>query len=130
MFTRQKIGIFGFIFLISIYIFAGGGESEDVIIMDSAELETIINSGEDYILIDVRTIEEYSAGHIPSAINIPYDIIQDNLPSTDYSALIIVYCRSGRRSGIAKQSLEQIGYLNVIDFGSYKLWEKELLIEN
>ena len=51
--------------------------------------------------MDVRTAEEYNSGAIPSAINIPYDVIADNLPTEDRSARIILYCRSGSRSSLA-----------------------------
>src|SRR4030042_1783504 len=72
----------------------------------------------DLYLIDVRTAEEYRAGAIPSALNIPYDVIQDNLPTQDRQARIVVYCRSGNRSGRAKATLEALGFRNVNNFGA------------
>jgi phage shock protein E len=54
-----------------------------------------------YVLVDVRTQDEYTDGHIPTAVNLPYDVIATNPPTTDTSALIIVYCASGRRSALA-----------------------------
>jgi len=79
-------------------------------------------------LVDVRTEEEYNSGAIPSAINIPFDLIADNLPTEDRSARIIVYCRSGNRSGIASDTLEGLGFTNVLDFGGVNNWKGELEI--
>ena len=63
----------------------------------------------------MRTEGEYKAGAIPSAINIPFDVIADNLPTTDRSARIIVYCRSGNRSAVATDTLEDLGFSNVLE---------------
>lgn len=72
--------------------------------------------------IDVRTAEEYSAGHIEGAALIPYEVIADNISkiTTDKNADIRVYCRSGRRSGVAKDTLTAMGYTNVINEGGYE----------
>ena len=77
-------------------------------------------------LVDVRTEGEYKAGAIPSAINIPFDVIADNLPTEDRSARIIVYCRSGNRSGVAADTLDDLGFTNVLDFGGVSNWRGEL----
>ena len=72
-------------------------------------------------VIDVRTAEEFRQGHLPDAVNIPYDEIGSRvseLPS-DRSRTIVLYCRSGRRSGIAKQTLEGVGFTNAINAGGY-----------
>ena len=73
-------------------------------------------------VIDVRTDAEFQAGHLPSAINIPYDVITSRVSElpADKSRTIVLYCRSGRRSGIAKTSLEQIGFTSVINGGGYE----------
>lgn len=89
--------------------------------------ELVTENTKDYLLIDVRTAEEYEAGHIPGAKHIPYETILDEIPVSNKDALIIVYCRSGRRSGIALDSLTEAGYTNVINFGSYKSWPGELI---
>lgn len=74
------------------------------------------------IWIDVRTKGEYNYSHLEGSINIPYDIITTYIVSTapDKSADIRVYCRSGRRSGIAKEKLEGIGYTNVTNEGGMR----------
>ena len=79
-------------------------------------VESIMAKG-NYVIVDVRTKEEYEESHVKEAINIPYDEIDENtdLPK---EKTIFVYCKSGRRSGIAKESLEKLGY-NVIDLGAF-----------
>lgn len=72
------------------------------------------------VWIDVRTPEEYAAGHVPLAINIPYEQIGDQIGQVtqDKDANIYVYCRSGHRAGIAKDTLEKAGYEHVVNLGS------------
>jgi rhodanese-related sulfurtransferase len=95
--------------------------------IDSDELEKLIaEKSEDYILVDVRTKQEYESGYIPTAINIPHREIGENPPTDDRSAKIILYCRSGNRSNIARETLEKLGFSNVIDFGGINRWEGEL----
>ena len=72
--------------------------------------------------IDVRTAEEYNAGHLEGAINIPYDEIEQKIEavSADKTADIQLYCRSGRRSGIALETLRGLGYSKVTNAGAYE----------
>lgn len=127
------------LFVSGAVLFAGGrGENKDqgtpgttagagIEPLTSERLAEIIasNDGNTY-LVDVRTEEEYNSGAIPSAINIPFDVIADNLPTEDRSARIIVYCRSGNRSGIASDTLAGLGFTNVLDFGGVSNWKGEL----
>ena len=72
------------------------------------------------VVIDVRTSEEFATGHVEGAINIPYDTIKPNLPALakiSKNENILLYCRSGRRSAIAMQSLTQLGYHNLQNGG-------------
>lgn len=73
------------------------------------------------IWIDVRTAGEFNAGHLDGALHIPYDVIGDQITSAipDKDAEIHVYCRTGRRSGIALKTLEGMGYTNVVNEGGY-----------
>lgn len=73
------------------------------------------------ILIDVRTNAEYSSGHLKNAINIPHDQIQTKIMEIvkDKNAKIVLYCRSGNRSGIAESVLKKMGYSNVVNAGAY-----------
>lgn len=75
----------------------------------------------DTTIIDVRTAGEFEDGHLKEAINIPYNQIAKQITSyvTEKEAPIMVYCRSGRRSGIAKFILEKNGYNNVINGGGF-----------
>lgn len=71
------------------------------------------------ILIDVRTADEYAAGHAAQAILLPYDVIEQKIAqiAPNKNQKIYVYCRSGRRSAIASATLKHIGYSNLIDLG-------------
>ena len=72
------------------------------------------------VVIDVRTPEEFATGHVEGAINIPYDAIKPNLSALakiGKDENILLYCRSGRRSAIAMQSLSQLGYRNLRNGG-------------
>ena len=92
------------------------------------EAKSIMDSQEGYIILDVREQEEYDQGHIPGAILIPYTQIEeaaaDQLPEKDQ--LILVYCRSGRRSKIAADTLVQMGYTNIKEFGGIIDWPYEV----
>lgn len=78
--------------------------------------------GAEVIWIDVRSSAEYAQGHLPSALNIPHTEIAAKIAevSQDKTATIQLYCRSGRRSGLAEQQLKALGYLNVSNAGSYE----------
>ena len=73
------------------------------------------------MLVDVRTVAEYNAGHLTNAVNIPLDEIQKAFPRrvSDRSQVVLLHCRSGRRSGLAEQQLRALGYTNVFNIGSY-----------
>ncbi len=84
----------------------------------------IMDSGEEYILLDVRTKEEFDDGHIEGAILIPDFEIEERAETElpDKDALILVYCRSGRRSKNAASILAALGYTNVREFGGINNW--------
>ena len=92
-----------------------------------AEAKKIMDSGEKYILLDVRSEEEFKEKHIPKAIVIPHDEIKERAEQelSDKNALILVYCRSGSRSKKAIDVLLQMGYTNVKDFGGINDWPYE-----
>ena len=91
------------------------------------EAKQIMDSEEGYIILDVREQDEYDAGHIPGAILIPYTQIKEkaNEMLTDKDQLILVYCRSGRRSKIAAEALVELGYTNIKEFGGILDWPYE-----
>ena len=103
----------------------GGSASYDQI--SGAEAKALMDSESGYIILDARTQEEYDEGHIPGAIMIPeYEIAdraEKELP--DKEQLILVYCRSGRRSKIAAEELVKLGYTNVKEFGGINDWKYE-----
>lgn len=80
------------------------------------DVDKVIEEG-NYVVVDVRTKDEYDTGHVVDSLLIPYDTIDENV-NLDKDKTILVYCRSGRRSNIAKQELEKLGY-TVIDLGGY-----------
>ena len=101
------------------------GDGESVYRRISAEdAHQMMQEADEYILLDVRREDEFVTEHIEGAILIPYDEIEnraaDELP--DKNALILIYCRSGRRSEIAAIELVSMGYTNVYDFGGILDW--------
>ena len=92
------------------------------------EAKEIIDSEEGYIILDVRTQEEYDQGHIPGAIVISHEEIAEKAEKmlTDKDQLILVYCRSGRRSKIAAEALVELGYTNIKEFGGISDWPYEV----
>jgi rhodanese-related sulfurtransferase len=85
----------------------------------------------DYIILDVRRPDEFAAGHIPNAINVPNETIGTfeipELPDKDQ--LIMVYCRSGRRSKEAAEKLLKLGYTNIVEFGGILDWKGETVTD-
>ncbi|MBO5454088.1 MAG: rhodanese-like domain-containing protein [Clostridia bacterium] len=88
----------------------------------------IMDSGEEHIILDTREQDEFDSGHIPGAILIPYTEIENKAEEIipDKDKLILVYCRSGRRSKIAAESLAKLGYTNVKEFGGIIDWPYEV----
>jgi rhodanese-related sulfurtransferase len=87
----------------------------------------MLDADENVTLLDVRTQEEYDEGHIEGAILLPYDTITASsigLPA-DKASAVIVYCRSGRRSAIAAETLLSLGFTNVYDLGGIQSWPYE-----
>ena len=87
-----------------------------------------MDSEEGYIILDVRTQEEYDEGHILGAIVISHEEIEEKAEDvlTDKDQLILVYCRSGRRSKIAAEALVELGYTNIKEFGGIIDWPYEV----
>ena len=110
-----------------LFMFMQSGNANQT--MTYQELQNKLNAKENFVLLDVRTQEEFNAGHIPSAILLPYDEINLKaatvLPEKEKE--IVLYCRSGRRSAIAKKALVELGYKDVKDFGVINRWQGELV---
>ena len=93
------------------------------------EAKNIMDNETDYIILDVRTEEEFSKGHIDGAILIPDYEITDKAEEilTDKDQLILVYCRSGRRRKLAADSLVTMGYTNIKEFGGIIDWPYDII---
>ncbi len=102
---------------------AESGTSYEQITQETAQ--EIMDSGEDIIILDVRTQEEFSEEHIPGAICVPNETIADSdIPQLpDKQQTILVYCRSGRRSKEASQKLAALGYTGIKEFGGIIDWQ-------
>ncbi len=94
----------------------------------AAEAKQIMDSQEGYIILDVRSQSEYDEGHIPGAILIPNTEIEERAEESlpDKDQLILVYCRSGRRSKLAAETLVELGYTNIREFGGIIDWPYEV----
>lgn len=103
--------------------FMSRGDSKSLVSYE--ELQQKLNEKAPIVLLDVRTQEEFDNGHIPGALLLPYDEIDQKAAKLlpDKEKEIIIYCRSGRRSAIAKDGLEALGYTNVKDFGGMNRWQ-------
>ena len=95
------------------------------------EAVEIMNKESGYIILDVRRPDEFAAGHISNAINIPNEIIgTSDIPELqDKDQLILVYCRSGRRSKEAAEKLVSLCYTNIVEFGGILDWKGEIVTE-
>jgi rhodanese-related sulfurtransferase len=92
-------------------------------VVDASAARTLVAAGAK--VVDVRTPAEFAAGHVPGAVNIPFDEMgkrhaEIGPPSTP----VLVYCRTGHRSGIAGQTLREKGFIRIFDLKSYDLWAR------
>ena len=121
--------------LISLSLFGmtacdGGNEKSSTYEQITAEqAKNIMDTEKDYVIIDARTDEEFAEGHIENAILIPEYEIADRAEKelSDKEQLILVYCRSGRRSKIASEELVKLGYTNVKEFGGIIDWPYDIV---
>ena len=124
-----------FSFLLLLFLLAGctaSNEQENSyrqISMDEAV--TMMEEESGYIILDVRTPEEYRERHIPNAINIPNETIgsEDIQELPDKDQLILVYCRSGNRSKQASGKLAELGYTNIVEIGGINDWTGDTVSE-
>ena len=117
-------------FLMALLLLAGcGAQSEESTYrqVNAEEAATMMEEESGYIILDVRTAQEYSEKHIPGAINIPNETIgTEDIPELpDKEQLILVYCRSGNRSKQASEKLVKLGYTNIVEFGGINDWTGE-----
>ena len=120
--------------VLAIFVLAGCSKetaenSYKQISMDEAV--TMMAEETDYIILDVRTPEEFAEKHIPNAINVPNETIgKDDIPELPRKdQMILVYCRSGNRSKQASEKLVKLGYTNIYEFGGINDWTGETVGE-
>lgn len=96
-------------------------------LLTAEQAKARMDSGDEIIVLDVRTAEEYAEAHIPGAVLLPNEEIGDTPPAQlpDKGTEILIYCRSGNRSAQAAKKLAALGYTNVFDFGGIKDWPYE-----
>ena len=106
----------------------GNPQEASFVNITAEKAKQLMDTEENYIILDVCTQEEYDQGHIPGAILIPDNRIDADAEKvlTDQNQLILVYCSSGRRSKLAAERLVQLGYSNIKEFGGILDWPYEV----
>ena len=117
-----------------LFVFTACGQNKEnkqeavYVNITAQQAKEIMDTQKGYVILDTRTREEYDESHIPGAILIPYDEILQKAESvlTDKNQLLLVYCRSGRRSKLASEDLVKLGYTNIQEFGGIIDWPYEV----
>ncbi len=125
---RTMIAVVMILLLLAAAGCAAGADTASYRRVSAQEAKEIMDTEEDYVILDVRTYEEYAQGHIPGAVLLSHDTVADQAEEKfpDKEQLILVYCRSGNRSRVAAQALAELGYTNVIEFGGITDWPYEV----
>lgn len=122
----------GILLLLALLLLAGCGQGDKneatYVNITAQEAKELMDREEGYVILDVRTEEEYAQGHIPGAILIPDYEIETKAEAvlTDKDQMILVYCRSGRRSKNAAQVLLELGYTDIREFGGIIDWPYDI----
>lgn len=122
----------GILLLLALLLLAGCAQAVENEVkyenITAQEAKELMGREEGYVILDVRTEEEYAQGHIPGAILIPDYEIETKAEEilTDKDQMILVYCRSGRRSKNAAQALLELGYTDIREFGGIIDWPYEI----
>lgn len=106
----------------------GTGNSASYHQIAQEEAKEMMTKNDGHVIVDVRRQDEYDEGHIPGAVLIPNESITDKHPEQlpDLNQVILIYCRSGRRSKEASQKLADMGYTNIYEFGGINTWNGEI----
>lgn len=120
--------------LLAMLVFTACGQNkentQEAVYMNitAQEAKQIMDTQTGYVILDTRTKEEFDTGHIPGAIQISHDEVLEKAESVlvDKNQLILVYCRSGRRSKLAAEDLLKLGYTNIKEFGGILDWPYEV----
>ena len=126
---RKLLSVF-----LSVILLAGCSAPKETVSYRQINMDEAITMMEEesgYIILDVRTPEEFADKHIPGAVNIPNETIgTEEIPELpDKDQLILVYCRSGNRSVQASEKLAALGYTNILEFGGINDWPGETVSE-
>lgn len=123
---RKYIAIF-LVIIMAIGFKGCGSKDMSYTQISMEEAVSMMEKETDYIILDVRTPEEFAEKHIPNAINIPNEVIgtEEIAELPDKDQLILVYCRSGNRSKQASEKLVALGYTNIYEFGGINDWSGE-----
>ena len=126
---RTVIIFFAIIVLLSGCAQPSGSTTASYKQITQEEAKEMMTKDDGHIIVDVRRQDEYDEGHIPDAILIPNESITDKQPDElpDLNQIILIYCRSGRRSKEASQKLADMGYTNVYEFGGINTWTGEVV---
>ena len=119
------------IFLVALLLAGCAAPAEEITYrqVNMDEAITMMEEESGYMILDVRTPEEFADKHIPGAINVANETIgTDEIPELpDKDQLILVYCRSGNRSKQASEKLVALGYTNIVEFGGINDWPGEIV---
>ena len=119
------------LYILLIFLLVSCSDKTEIAInkINTSQAQEIFSNKTGYIIVDVRTRQEYEDGHIPDAVNIPNEEISDERPKElrDLNQEIYIYCRSGNRSNQAANKLVKMGYTNVYDFGGIIDWKGQIV---
>ncbi len=120
--------IYHLLLLIVVIICSACQAKTDIRSIEGETVYQMLQNKEDFVLVDVREVDEYKEGHIPHSMLIPLGTIesdfQSKVPSKDKK--IVIYCRSGRRSKEAYAKITALGYTDVYDLGGIQDWSYDI----
>ena len=137
-----KRGAFGVCLIVMFSLLCGCGEKKEsgeeerpkagYMQISQEEAKSMMEKEDGHVIVDVRRQDEYDEGHIPGAICIPNESIEDEMPKElpDLDQTILIYCRSGRRSKDAAAKLSAIGYTDIYEFGGIIDWTGEIEVDD
>ena len=105
-----------------------GAKTNEIRHVSMNDIVKIMEENKNYVIVDVRTPDEYAEGHIPNAINIQNETINETVYNKlkDKNQLILIYCRSGSRSRQAAYKMQKLGYTNIVEFGGIINWKGKI----
>ena len=126
---KQFIAAILILFSVPAFLFSMGGHKTTYTRISQDEAFRMMQENKNVVILDVRTPEEFSTGHIKGAVNLPNETIGKDDPASlpDKDAVILVYCRSGNRSKQAASKLSALGYTDVFEFGGVNTWRYGLV---